>query len=38
MTRPAAPLFELPDVDGGTWSLSEARGRAALLVFLRHVY
>jgi peroxiredoxin len=38
MTRPPAPLFELLDADGRTWSLAEARGRAVLLLFLRHVY
>jgi peroxiredoxin len=38
MTRSLAPAVELPDADGRTWSLSQTRGRAVLLLFLRHVY
>jgi len=31
----AAPRFTLPDVDGGTVSLADYRGRWVVLVFLR---
>ena len=34
----AAPEFELQRLDGGTLRSGELRGRATLIVFLRHLY
>ena len=42
VTRPAigasAPPVDLPTLDGGRWRLGERVGRAAVLIFNRHIH